>query len=813
MKHPHALILGAALVGTCVAVGAVEVMAVTGLVEQLQGDQASALRTGERLEGALELRSAALAQVQLRLDDGSVLTLAPSSSVRVPAQAQDPLHLLRGGLNLLPANDYRSVQAGSYLLKTNGLLRLRQCDTPCAEPAGLYGKSLSGEVVVEYSGGRSVIQGKPFYAAAGNRRPTILAREGPVLQEGAQLQRALDAKTAIAQKMTEAMQAYQSGDKARAYALFTQVLDLSPTESAAPYYLGLIALEQQENETALRWLQRYTREHPDEARARNVGQVVTLLVTSQLQTEVQLALQQEKNLVAEKPEPNTVAVQPFTNRGDESYAALAKGLAAMVITDLSKVPGLKVLERQRVQKLLDEIALSQSGLVGQDSQVRAARMMRAEKVVLGSLGVQLADAQAGAATAKERFDLEEAVIDTVTAQALGGMKKSGEISAFFLAQKELVYHTLMDMGIALNTLPPAVRKSLERFHTTNLAAFKMFSSGLDAQDQGKFAEAKSFFEKALELDPDFELAGELSVSMPSSNAMTQAQLKIVLAAASQTAISGGQVAVGVDLSGALAALQSGLQLTTINNNTANQTLNTVVPTVVLPQNYAPRMAVGLKYVQGGVEVASTNEWMLSQVATDATGLVRAGDSAQLLANRGNASSAIQGQTTLTDGSTVTWGSWNTNTYTVSTQGSAVPNLGAQLQFVYGAATRDMPTTGTGSFSPVGGFFSPTTGNTAINGNVSVNFNTRVMTISNLSFQVGTLDFNNLSGTATYSSTIASGAFLGNYNGGACANCTAFNPSTSTFSGNFLGKGATGLLFSTVLNTGSGTVAAAHVFGR
>lgn len=76
-----------------------------------------------------------------------------------------------------------------------------------------------------------------------------------------------------------------------------------------------------------------------------------------------------------------------------------------------------------------------------------------------------------------------------------------------------------------------------------------------------------------------------------------------------------------------------------------------------------------------------------------------------------------------------------------------------------------------------------------------------------------LDFNNLGGTATYSSTIASGAFLGNYSTGACTNCSAFNPATSTFSGNFLGKGATGVLFSTVLNTGSGTVAGAHVFGR
>lgn len=812
MKQPHAMILGTALWGACMAAGAAEVIAVSGTVERMQGEQATALRAGDRLSGALELRSGSRGMLQLRLDDGSVLTLADAASVKIPAQSQEPLQLVRGSMKLLPAKDYLSVLAGGYLLKTNGLLRLNQCAAPCAEPAGLYGKSLSGEVVVEYGGGRAVIQGKPFYAAAGNHRPTILAREGAALQETAQIQGALDAKAAITEKMAQALKAYQAGDKTAAQSLFTQVLDVSPTERSVPYYLGLIALDQQDNETALRWLQRYTREDPDEARQRNVAQVVTLLVTSQLQTEVQQALRQEKSLVAEKPEPNTVAVQPFTHRGDESYAPMAKGLAAMVITDLSKVPGLKVLERQRVQKLLDEISLNQSGLVSQESQVRAARLMRAEKVVLGSLGVQLIEATGPANPVQERFDLEEAVIDSVTAQALGGMKKSGEIDAFFLAQKELVFHTLVDMGIPLNTLPPAVRKSLERFHTTNMAAFKMFSSGLNAQDKGNFAEAKSYFEKALELDPNFELAGELSVSMPNSNAMTQAQLRMALAAASQTALSSMQTAIGVDLSGALAALQSGLKLALINNPT-NQAQSNVVPSTVLPQNYAPRMAVALQYVQGGVEVATGNEWMLSQVVTDAQGLVRAGDSTQLLAARGNAVSSTQAPITLSDGTVVTWGTWNTNPFTVSTNGTAVSNLGPQLQFMYGSATRDMPTTGTGSFSPVGGFFSPTTGNVAVNGNISVNFNTHLMTISNLSFQIGSLDFNNLSGTTTYSGSIASGAFLGNYSGGACANCTAFNPATSTFSGNFLGKGATGILYSTMLNTGSGTVAGSHVFGR
>jgi hypothetical protein len=166
------------------------------------------------------------------------------------------------------------------------------------------------------------------------------------------------------------------------------VREKSPTEKIVAYYLGLTALELKDNDAALNYLQQYARDDPDTARERGVNQLVTLLLTKQLQDEVKQALQQENKLTQDKPEPNTIAVQAFTNRGDPAYAALAKGIAAMVITDLSKIPGLKVLERQKVQKLMDEISLSESGLVSQDNLVKAGRLMRAEKVVVGSFGVQ-----------------------------------------------------------------------------------------------------------------------------------------------------------------------------------------------------------------------------------------------------------------------------------------------------------------------------------------------------------------------------------------------------------------------------------------
>lgn len=427
-----------------------------------------------------------------------------------------------------------------------------------------------------------------------------------------------------------------------------------------------------------------------------------------------------------------------------------------------------------------------------------------------------------AAARAERFEIESATIESGSARALGGAKQSGEITGFFTAQKALVYGALGDLGIALDSLPPDVRKSLERFQTTNFAAFKQFSLGLNAQDQGKFAEARAFFEKAVEIDPDFELAGELGVAMPASNAAGSLQLQAVLAAAAKAATTAGKVQVEVDLSGAIAALQSGQNVvlkaaapSALDSPTAAPGFTTNSPGAVA--NYAARKAVGVSYAQqlaGGITLsaAASNEWTLDQVASDAAGLLRVGDSSAFQASRGNAAAVLEGTGVLGDGSGYSWGQWSAPGFGVSVQGSALASLGPQLQYMVGEATRAMPTVGSVRFTPAGGFL----GN--VLGDIGVDFLNRTVQINNLGFDLGGYSFRNLNSAATdYSSSIASGFFKGNYSAGTCSGCSAFSATGSVFTGNFLGKDARGLLFSTVLATGvnpatgSASAAGLHVF--
>lgn len=235
-----------------------------------------------------------------------------------------------------------------------------------------------------------------WQASAGNSQPLAAGRMLIQRESGARLS-ALDPDIEVdlthvtspeGMALRVAIDLYQKGELAKARNGLLQVQRAFPKNAQAAYYLGLIALETEQNFEAIRQWQQYIQIDPEGATKQGIPERVTLLLNESMREEIQKALKQEAELSAAKPEPGTVAVLPFVNRGDEAQAVLSKGLTAMVVTDLSKVPGIRVLERAKLQKLADEIALSQSGLVDEKEAVRAGRLMRAEKLMIGDYKVQ-----------------------------------------------------------------------------------------------------------------------------------------------------------------------------------------------------------------------------------------------------------------------------------------------------------------------------------------------------------------------------------------------------------------------------------------
>lgn len=156
-----------------------------------------------------------------------------------------------------------------------------------------------------------------------------------------------------------------------------------PQNGQALYFLGLAHLAKEELDETIRHWRSYETVDPQGALEKKIAQQLTVLISKKIKDEVKKALKDDQSPDTAKAEPGSVAVSPFNSKGSEKFKALAKGITAIVIADLSKVPGIKVLEREKMQKVLEEIELSQSGLVDEKAKVRAGQVMRAEKIVMG----------------------------------------------------------------------------------------------------------------------------------------------------------------------------------------------------------------------------------------------------------------------------------------------------------------------------------------------------------------------------------------------------------------------------------------------
>ena len=371
--------------------GAAAAQVPEGRVVQLQGEvriDGVAARPGQAVSAGSVLTGAD-GRVQLRLADGTVIALPPASEITLADAPARRLTLARGGLRLnASAGTPWQVDLPSRSIRTNGFLKLQECAAGCALPTGFYGRISSGEAVLEYQGSRSVLRNRSFRWPDATTRPEVLTSQPALLNDTQNLADATRARAEVGALLKTGMEAFRDGNDAAAVQSLEAVRRIAPGETLVSYYLGLIALKREDNASALALLQQYTREDPEGAAARDVPKTLTLLSSTQLRQEVATAVAREQEVVASPPEPGSIAVQAFVNQGNESYRAMAKGLAAMIIADLSKVPGLKVLEREKVQLLVNEAKLGDSGLADKASAVRSGRLMRAEKVVVGNFEVQ-----------------------------------------------------------------------------------------------------------------------------------------------------------------------------------------------------------------------------------------------------------------------------------------------------------------------------------------------------------------------------------------------------------------------------------------
>ena len=285
--------------------------------------------------------------------------------------------------------------------------------------------------------------------------------------------------------------------QARRYADARQALEdaakLDPRDGTTQLFLGMTAEAQNDLAAARTAYSSYV-QYGRTARVRHLLEDrLAALDHKELVLAAKQDVANEAQLSSQPGARTTVAVLPLTFSGaDTTLRPLGRGLAELLTTDLAQSPKLTVVERERVQALLDEIELQRSGATDPRSGVRAGRILRAGTLVAG--GIQ----QAGS-----DLRVDAPVVNVNTGSVVASPSDTRTLDHLFTIERNIAFGIFKSLGITLTT---AERDSIERRPTKSLAAFLAYSRGLAFQDEGRFDDAGRMFDQALRLDPGFSAA-------------------------------------------------------------------------------------------------------------------------------------------------------------------------------------------------------------------------------------------------------------------------------------------------------------------
>jgi tetratricopeptide (TPR) repeat protein len=276
---------------------------------------------------------------------------------------------------------------------------------------------------------------------------------------------------------------------------FERSVKLDPSDAESLLLTGQAYEGKKQNTRALAVYAKYEELEASEFRDR-MQERYLLLKRETADQEAKNLLLQEEAIGTDKVLPQAVAVLPFAVVGAQpNLAPLGKGVAEMLISDLSQIPSLKLIERIRVQSLFDEMALGQAGLVAESDAAKFGKMLAAGRVVRGGLAV----------SAQNKVRIEAALENIVQLKSEKSVSVTDAFDNLFRVEKDLVFKMLGKLGVDPT---PQERQRILKVPTQNMQAFIAYCNGLDLEDKGEFQKAAAQFQKAVRLDPQYSKASQ-----------------------------------------------------------------------------------------------------------------------------------------------------------------------------------------------------------------------------------------------------------------------------------------------------------------
>ncbi|MBL8956718.1 MAG: hypothetical protein JNK82_38445 [Myxococcaceae bacterium] len=181
-----------------------------------------------------------------------------------------------------------------------------------------------------------------------------------------------------------------------------------------------------------------------------------------------------------------VAIHYFDNRtGDAELDVLCKGVADMLVTDLVGVPGLSIVEREKLEAVLQELKLQRTQWFDPKSAQQVGKLLGASVVVTGQF-----------VEVKPTLAIDARALDVATGKVVATARVKGPAADFFALELELA-----------NALAGGLVKGAKATAQgpADTATVLEYARALDEKDKGDVAAASRRMGQVVRAAPDFRL--------------------------------------------------------------------------------------------------------------------------------------------------------------------------------------------------------------------------------------------------------------------------------------------------------------------
>ena len=193
---------------------------------------------------------------------------------------------------------------------------------------------------------------------------------------------------------------------------------------------------------------------------------------------------------------DALAVVPFKVIGDiKNPDIYGYGLPDAIANNIAKIPGITVVERLRLSAVIQELKLSQAGFINEKDAAKLGELLAAKTIIFGTvqkLGKQVR--------------IHARAVNSISGKIVFSVKVQKKINSFqdiFKLQDITAQKIIFQLG---RKITEQQLDEIEDHATASEQAFGFYSTGLKFIDRGDYHKGLKHFQKAAEIDKNFDWA-------------------------------------------------------------------------------------------------------------------------------------------------------------------------------------------------------------------------------------------------------------------------------------------------------------------